>query len=77
MVNQTEPYQASMHAYHGCSDNIGYVWMMPTAALPKLASQFFGADFCRRGLAKILARICESSSSGPMGSQKIGNTPNK
>jgi hypothetical protein len=42
-------------------------------SLPKLASQFFGAEFYHRGLSKILARICEGRNSGSMGSQKIGS----
>jgi hypothetical protein len=51
--------------------------MLPTIAQPKLASQFFGAGFGRQWFAKILVRICKDITTSPMGSQKIGNKPNK
>jgi hypothetical protein len=51
--------------------------MTPIVAPPKLVNQFFGAGFCRRGLAKILARICEATTGGSIGSQIMGNKPNK
>jgi hypothetical protein len=57
--------------------NMGPVWKMPTLALPKLASQFFGAGFGRQWFVKILARICEDITTSPIGSQKIGNKPKK
>jgi hypothetical protein len=43
----------------------------------KIGKPIFGAGFCRRGLAKILARICEATTGGSIGSQIMGNKPNK
>jgi hypothetical protein len=43
--------------------------MMPALALPKLASQFFGAGFGCQWFAKILARIYEDTTTSPIDSQ--------
>jgi hypothetical protein len=66
-----------MKLLHRVSKDSGPIWMMPTLALPKLASQNFGAGFGHHGLAKILARIYEGITTSPTGSHKIGNKPNK
>jgi hypothetical protein len=50
--------------------------LCPQAALSKLASQFFGAEFDRPWLAKILARIGEGDIKWSIGSQTIGSKPN-
>jgi hypothetical protein len=55
----------------------GPVWFMPTAALSKLASQFFGVGFSRLWVAKILTRISEGDIKWSINSQIIGNKPNK
>jgi hypothetical protein len=47
------------------------------AALSKLASQFFGAGFGHLWIAKILARISEGDVKWSIGSQIIGNKPNR
>jgi hypothetical protein len=56
---------------------MGLFGLCPQAALPKLASQFFGAGFGRPWVAKILARISEGDTKWFIGSQITGNKPNR
>jgi hypothetical protein len=65
----------------------GYLWeicwlkglfgLCPQAALPKLASQFFGAGFGFPWVAKSSARISEEDIKWSVDSQIIGNKPNR
>jgi hypothetical protein len=42
-----------------------------------LAAKILAQDLVAHGLAKILAKICETTTGSPIGSQKFGNKPNK
>jgi hypothetical protein len=54
----------------------GLFGLCPQATLPKLASQFFGSEFSRPWVAKILVRISEGDIKWSIGNQIIGNKPN-
>jgi hypothetical protein len=55
----------------------GLFGLCPQAALPKLASQFFGVGFGCPWVVKILVRISEGDIKWSIDSQIIGNNPNR